>query len=234
MKYLFVKVPRTASRSMEATLQKHDPNYLYAASKRNVQKADIQSKSLCTNHYPVRALRLENLLPDDWYYARYKFAFVRNPWDRLVSWWRIASNNNHSIRYLKDVPSFEALVAKIYHRGTHQVRKGSGTFHPVQQQWRWVLPDFNYVGAYERLQADWLEVSQAIDIDVKLNAHRSLHKDHGKHRRSYTDYYTPRLEKMVGEMYLNDRITFGYSAIEDREPYSSKVILRNLRQIWTN
>ncbi|MFO8053169.1 MAG: sulfotransferase family 2 domain-containing protein [Candidatus Omnitrophota bacterium] len=65
-KFIFLHIPKTAGSSVAATL------------KRNLNKNDLL---LCPH---TKAVRLKLTAKDKWK-DYFKFTFVRNPWDRMVS-----------------------------------------------------------------------------------------------------------------------------------------------------
>ena len=148
-------------------------------------------------------------------YANYfKFAFVRNPWDRVVSAFTFLSAGGmagyaYDAAFKRQVidryGSFERFVlewlsGKNIHKHVH--------FFP--QHGFVVDGDGNlaldFVGRFESLASDFVEVCKRLDLRTTLPAmNRSTH-------RHYTHYYTNQeMIDKVGQLYAADVRLFGYT-----------------------
>jgi len=162
----------------------------------------------------------------------FKFAFVRNPWDRLVSWYSMIKNADTMFQ-LNHTPT-----DKLENRRLRLVRKN--------KLWRYVLNNgstfeefikncigelesmgrisysltsnqldylvdcnnnllVDFIGRFENFQDDLLEVSNRIGIELKSIPHsnRSPH-------RHYSSFYTPETEMIVRVRFQKDIEYFGY------------------------
>ncbi|NES08461.1 MAG: sulfotransferase family protein [Okeania sp. SIO2F4] len=70
-KFIFVDAQKTAGQSLTETLKKNVPDL----------------EKLVTKQKHGSAITGRDILGVDKWNEYYKFAFVRNPWDRLVSWY---------------------------------------------------------------------------------------------------------------------------------------------------
>lgn len=115
----------------------------------------------------------------------FKFAFVRNPWDRYVSAWSL----------LNEGQFFDVRITspRIHFRPQHEfICDEDGN----------VLVDF--VGRYETLKADWRYVCDKLGVPPHLAHHRP-----GDHQ-PYREYYTPETWAALAELYATDIELFGY------------------------
>jgi hypothetical protein len=151
----------------------------------------------------------------------YKFAFVRNPWDRLVSWWEMMRRNvaegrprNGFQRYCTErartFGEFLQLCDAEYHDpdGSKWIYRNQIDY--LRDRDGTVLVDF--VGRYERLQSDFSRIAQHLHV-----AESALPRVNGTVRRHYASYYTPELRDLVAQRYAKDIEFFGYRFIEETE-----------------
>ena len=129
----------------------------------------------------------------------FKFAFVRNPWDRVVSWYgytkRLSEDNPRSSAGL----SMEDFIKKNEH-----VWVGRST------QYSWIFDDcgnsmIDFIGRFERLQEDFDIICDKIGITKQ----KLLHKNKSK-RKHYTEYYNEETINIVAKKFAKDIECFGY------------------------
>ena len=242
--FLFTKIPRTASESMSLIFRDQCLNYIRMGrlsqclewySSHFYKESNVIS--ICHNHLPVPYLRAHKVISDEWYYALFKFTFIRNPWDRLVSYWRLhVSTKSTSMGQLaKGCNNFSQFVHKCVDKRLVTEFDLIGKSHVmINPQWRWILPDFDFIGCYEHLERDWKELNQKIEATFVLDKHIQLHSDRGSTRRHYMDYYDDITARLVKTLYKTDIDIFGYESIECQSPYDSHTILSNLKAFWNS
>ncbi len=152
----------------------------------------------------------------DAFWSYFRFAFVRNPWDRLVSWYSMIVQQSrgrpreslHRLwRYVLDTSStFDEFVLRC----TDTIDDVDGRKSFLYNQLDYLsdaegnlLVDF--VGRYESLDADARQVFRRLGLPAaelpRLNRSR---------RADYRDYYTARTQDVVAERYRRDIEHFGY------------------------
>jgi len=147
----------------------------------------------------------------------FKFAFVRNPWDRLVSCYksklvqrgtglRMGRYGNVSLRRGMAFEDFAKAVCRIPDElSNHHFRSQHVTICDDGPR-KAVFADF--VGRFENLEKDFGFVAERIGLEPSLpQAGASRSRD----SRSYRDFYDEKLARMVGERYREDANLFGYS-----------------------
>ena len=143
----------------------------------------------------------------------FKFAFVRNPWDRFVSAF-------HLLKF-KDVPQpnrkwADKWLGDIDDIGAFFERLRNPFFRRVVLSWVHFLPQYLYVtydgrlaldycGRFEHLEEQFELVSEKLGLDFSL---RHLNSSP---RGEYRDYYTPATRRLVGDFYERDIATFAYN-----------------------
>jgi len=133
--------------------------------------------------------------------AYFKFGFVRNPWDRVVSLYNRKENAEQ-----RQGMSFEAFV--------HWIQLSSDTcVHPSPHRYQldWfkdrsgnVVAD--YIGKFETIEQDWINICE------KLGIHEPLPHENSNERnqRHYTEYYTDETARIIGEKFREDVTYFNY------------------------
>jgi hypothetical protein len=140
----------------------------------------------------------------------FKFSFVRNPWDRLVSTYFFLKNggvNEIDRRFAAETLSrYESFAAFV-----------EGWLNK-ENAWSWVhfkpqhyficdsnlRPRMDFIGRTENIDADFRHVCQRLNVAAELQwINRGCH-------RPYGEYYTGALRERVAAIYADDIAIFGY------------------------
>ena len=140
----------------------------------------------------------------------FKFTFVRNPFDRLVSAYYDKVVNKHDIPFYDKFRnlSFKEFVLKLREvdlEKTNDVGMMCTDKHIVPQVS--IIPTGCecFVAKFENLQEDFNTICDKIGIP-----HQKLpHKNKTKHKH-YTEYYDDETKQIVAEIYAKDIEQFGY------------------------
>ncbi len=148
----------------------------------------------------------------------FKFSFVRNPFDRLVSGYRnkIIAVPQQQREYFATIPkgiSFSEFVAEVVKQPDCLI---NGHF---QSQFSKLYRDgkllVDYLGRFENLAEDWLSIAKRFDFDPKLPHKMKSAKNWKGFKKDYRAYYTEELVQLVYNRYRTDVDAFGYQ--EDYE-----------------
>jgi hypothetical protein len=201
-KFLFIHIDKSAGTSIQRALEPHAYPVTHSRLRRRLtwlgklNRLGLYRAAEFPEH--VHAAGVKNCLPPALYGKLFKFAFVRNPWDRLVSRYaQLLRNPEKTPRHQgKALAGFEEFVQwEIQRNKDHQhvyVCDAGGK----------LIVDF--IGRFERLEEDFGDVCQ----HLKVNA--SLSKTNTSKHDSYQGYYTPATRKLVAEHYRRDIELFGY------------------------
>lgn len=184
---IFVRIPKTASRSVALSL----------------------FGNLGGAHTDVRRYRQVFDREFDRYF---KFAFVRNPWDRLVSTYFFLKNGGITARarewseaHLSVFTSFGEFV------DAWVTQENVAKWRNFRPQHAFVCDvdgrvALDYVGCFERLAQGVDAVSRRLGVRAAL-----LHENRtpGRHT-DYRTYYTDGTAERVGRVYARDVELFGY------------------------
>jgi hypothetical protein len=197
-KLLFVHIQKTGGSSIAKVLSQKVPD----------------AKSMLGIH--DHALWARGALGTE-YSELFKFAFVRNPWDRLVSWYTMIeqrremlpwSQLNQLWRYvLTHSTSFEEFVSNC----TATIDDIDGRKGFLYNQLDYITDEsgrliVDFVGRYENFERDVKEVFSALELDDVEVPHTNKSK-----RGHYSEYYSKTTEEIVAERYSKDIAFFGYA-----------------------
>ena len=137
---------------------------------------------------------------------RFSFAFVRNPWDKVVSHYHHRVQINLTELGVKTIP-FNTWVGETYRDQNPAYYDPPLMFAPqldwISGQDGALLVDF--VGRFERLEADFSAVAGRIGRSVSLpHLNSSIHK-------RYREYYNDEAATIVAAWFRNDIDAFGYT-----------------------
>jgi len=138
----------------------------------------------------------------------YKFAIVRNPWDRMVSNWSMFCRDGLPDRERK----IEILFGKKYDEIEFKefIRRSVSIHNHHWQQYVDFLPWdrdkllVDYLGRLESFADDWSEIAHRLGIDVTLITNNQT--DH----RHYRNYYDEELRDIVASSFKDDIRVFHY------------------------
>jgi hypothetical protein len=141
----------------------------------------------------------------------FKFAFVRNPWDRLYSAYHFLRKGGMSSQdsawanaHLGQFQSFEEFV----HEWVNQDNVMSWVH--FMHQHHFIIGSngqmaMDYLGRMENIKADFDFVSRKLGISVPLSALNKTEKD------PYVKAYTSEMIEIVGRVYRQDVSMLGYT-----------------------
>ena len=212
-KTVFIHVPKVAGQSVEL------------AFLRQLGMTWEERAPLVLRHNPDPAKgpeRLAHLLAREYvalgyidqptFDSYFKFAFVRNPWARLVS--------EYEYRRRERRPFAEFVAAEFadidgYSDHSRHIIPQSDYLYDADGQ---LMVDF--VGRFETIARDFRQVSDRLDLGVEELPHKNvsgmsrlqkLFRRKPKEKKPYQDYYDAGLRDRVGEFYQQDVERFGYS-----------------------
>jgi len=207
---IFIHIPRTAGTSIELWFQCHYPTTQRSGPRR--WKRD--SAFTTTRHMSTVSLLRSKCITREWWDSSFKFAIVRNPWDRLVSLYeylrgfRLRRANRRSNKVLHRFKDFASNISSgsssfVKPLGLRNVR----VFSQVQPQVEWLREELDFIGRYEQLDKSWDKVLEQIGSVPCPIPHKHNNK---RRRKDYRTYYTDDLAEKVGEYYSEDIERFGY------------------------
>ena len=210
-KLVFVHIQKTGGDTVSRLMGESIPDiFCFKAKHESAVKAAAELK--CWNEY-------------------FKFAFVRNPWDRLVSWYsmirdaetirwhqiltnqRIRSHfrqtrENKLWRYVLDNSStFEEFIINC----TDEIEVDEGVHYSFAYNQLDYIADSNddllvdFIGRFESFGSDLYKVYDRLGLELG-----SIPHENRSVRGHYSTFYTPETETIVRKRFQRDIEYFGY------------------------
>ena len=211
-KFIFIHNQKSGGTTIEIILQEQVPDLETLGSRHNFSVDGIGAI-------------------DNWD-SYFKFVFVRNPWDRLVSWFSML-DEARKVTWLASKRDERARV--LYHysktlwfwKYVHKHGKdfddfifkcsgviGSklpGGLSPISfNQLDYMIDGKNnllvdFIGRFENFQEDFRKVGEEVDLDLS-----QIPVINYSEHTHYSQYYTPETRDAVAEMYKRDIEYFNY------------------------
>lgn len=186
---LFLHVPKTGGTTVWNTLG--------IVKTRNAQRGDftpIDTGWVSFGHGAMKDMLGLKLVTPEFLERSYKFAFVRNPYDQVVSHWAFQTQTKKW--GLKPTTSFKEWVDTKM--ATISNNRPQSTFIEGP-------PDLNYLGHFEFFEEDLRQVALEIGVGEIEIPHLNASK-----RPHYSEVYTPDTKRKVEEFYARDFEEIGY------------------------
>lgn len=229
---IFVHVPKTGGQSVEKVFLERNGLAWEDRAPLLLRKNDDPAvgPERLAHITAAEYVSLGHVTPDE--FARmFKFAFVRNPWSRLVSAY-LYRDLEHELSFADFVERFLAYDDTFANDARHAMPQAEFLYDADDR----LLVD--YVGRFERLGADFAEATERMglgrlelphknksdNLSLFLRGPRSFAKRTFKstfrsrkeeRRGHYSEYYTTELRDRVGAFYERDVRLFDY-AFEER------------------
>ena len=143
-------------------------------------------------HWHLSATTIKKRVGEDVWNNYFKFSFVRNPFDKIVS----------QYHYNRGKFGFKDYSFKEYVRSWS---KGAKISTYPQYILHYINEPLDFIGRFENLQEDFNIICDKIGIPRQ----QLPHKNKTKHKH-YTEYYDEETKQIVAEKYAKDIERFGY------------------------
>ena len=185
---LFIHIEKTAGSSIHKAL--------YKAREPNVIIPERWDGSTIINFHKTADFYLQNMGREK-FNNHFKFAFVRNPWTKIVSHWKYIKKFH---RFDRPINTFEQFILEE-HNWTPTVFKAQTDY--ILDNSGNLLVDF--IGRFENLENDFNKIANKCNLK-----HDGLSKENASSETDYYQYYNSKTYAMVENKCKRDINYFGY------------------------
>jgi len=195
-KFVFVHIPKTAGTSIEHSLQQ------YSTPLKKFATSSIKKKIVRNRH--SGACALQQVLGEQWD-KYFKFAFVRNPWDLMLShYFYFRTSAGKSIRHINTRKmGFNEYIRWDFNLPIEQSGFiiGFSYFLDINN-----VIALDYVGKFETLENDFRLVQRRINIPIK-----HLPVTNKTKHNNYKTYYNGKSKRIVKKAFEKYIDYFNYT-----------------------
>lgn len=216
LKAIFIHIPKTGGTSIEESLVTDTPHWKTVDEQHwygNIESNEAHVKySYELDHSTMRYLKKNCKFYDNAYFS---FAFVRNPYARLVSEFHHCKYGYSRFIRKAEFETFSDFVM-ILQKNFDYILKNEQKNHYLVSHY---LPQYkfthnykdllivDFIGKLENIQEDWNVVCKKLMIENEIT-HSKKYASPFEYK--YEEYYTPELKEIVYQLYEKDFIYFKY------------------------
>jgi Sulfotransferase family len=197
-RFLFVHIPKTAGNSIQTILRPYSEDEIVAL---RPEQDGIERFGLRNPDYKIKKhstlAEYRTALGEARFRDLYKFTCVRNPWDRMVSYYF----GTTSLAGGWDRKEFKRLILKAV-SVTDYLRLDKSDADP--------FGNVDYIIRFENLADDFRAVCARLDVpDAPVPKYNRSNREH------YSKYYDAELRELISKRFAPEIDRFGY-AFEER------------------
>jgi Sulfotransferase family len=193
-RFLFVHIPKTAGNSIQSALRDYSEDQLVALRKEQdgIERFGLRNpKYKVKKHSTLREYR--DALGDEQFCNLYKFTCVRNPWDRMISYYFTPTQSPETW----DRKKFSEIISEAVSISDY-LRLDKNEDDP--------FANVDYIMRFENLADDFRTVCATLSISpISLPRYNRSRREH------YSKYYDDELREFVRTRFAAEIERFGYA-----------------------
>ncbi len=191
--FLFVHIPKTAGNSIQSVLRDYSEDQLVALRK---EQDGVERFGLRNPRYKIKKhstlKEYREALGDGPFRSFYKFTCVRNPWDRMVSYYFTPTQNPETWNRIK----FRGIISKAV---------SVADYLRLDDEEQDPFANVDYIIRFENLAGDFRTVCNRLNISPP-----TLPQYNRSTRERYSKYYDDELRELVRTRFAREIERFGY------------------------
>lgn len=211
LKIIFIHIPKCAGSSIK-DFYFDKPSYDWKTPDYDNLYGWCPERNIHMQHAtPKQLIETELITLKDWNHY-FKFAFVRNPWDRAYSdylWIKKDRKVRGSFKsYIQKKGQFKDVLTNtnnMNYRGDHLTAQSvfaNDKHYPL-----------DFIGKFENLKSDVKLINDQLGISSEFSKHSKQNKNKHSH---YSKFYTNSNLELVQSLYAEDIIQFNYRFDDQR------------------
>ncbi len=201
LQIVFIHIPKTAGTYMADILHKYYGFKNYYITRPDHERFCLMRDNSIKSHenkihgtliyYKTSSYcnKIMNMTPEKWD-SYYKFCFVRNPYDKIISGWNYVNGGKFPLNYYLTKP-FQKNCWDYWHVLMPQVR------HIINEKGKIGI---DFIGKFEDLEEDFTKVLSKFNLERR---HKPFKKNSRKHDKYYK-YYNQGLLTKVNHILRED------------------------------
>jgi hypothetical protein len=197
-RFLFVHIPKTAGNSIQTILRHYSEDEIVAlrAEQDGIERFGLRNPNYKIKKHSTLA-EYRAALGEARFRDLYKFTCVRNPWDRMVSYY---FGTTRLVKTWDRKELRKLILRALSVRDYLQLDKGEADS----------FGNMDYIIRFENLADDFRAVCARVGIpDAPLPQYNRSDREH------YSKYYDTELRELIGKRFAPEIERFGY-AFEER------------------
>ena len=193
--FLFVHIPKTAGNSIQSILRRYSEDEIVVSPKRpqdGVERFGLRNAEFGTRKHSSLAEYRAALGPER-FDSLFKFSCVRNPWDRMISYYFTPTRRTAEW----DRKEFEKFVRKT---------SPAAEFLRLNRSDRDPFNNVDRVLRFENITEEFQSVCQHLGLEGE-----PLPVYNRSKREDYRTYYDDKLRNLVAKRFASEIERFGYT-----------------------
>lgn len=162
-----------------------------------------------------RTIRINRRKVSEDYANVFSFGFIRNPYDRLISAWKMLTRDWENLPQLTLLEFLDIVTdGSIKHTcgNTYRNYKSSCRHHTLPQTHRYNCLDLvDYVAKFENYSEEWAKICKIIEY----NHQEPPHVNQSQFDKSYMKYYDKQSLDIANEYFKKDFEILSYEMIKE-------------------
>ena len=208
-KFLFIHVPKTGGNSIQGILKNYSEDIIITRKKG--ENGFDERFELKNRKYKIKKhaslYQYKKVLEPDIYNSLFKFAVIRNPWDRMISYYFspnlgvVKWEKEKFIKFVNNVKPLKYYIAeynlldKVFYELNLNVKNDRSKLDE----------NIDYIIKFENIEKDFEKVCKKLSIP-----YQTLPVVNKSYREHYSKYYDEELIELVKRKYRDEIELFNY------------------------